>query len=242
MLVLGSLGPGGDQVGELEVPRRQVPADDPGLVGVVLVEHARARAGADPRGCRRDRRRSSAPYAGPAQSRVGASKTTSTSRMPVSRSINARSAESTSWITPLSLLRAAYAGPAAADPPWGQPRLPHRAPFATLAADAGRLAVRPGRPRARTALGFDHGRPADQPGQRARLRAARWSGAGHRHRHQPRDGRRGLPAAGPRSDRGVGRGRAAGGVGLPAAGGHRRGRLLPADRHQRARRDSSRSG
>ena len=40
VLVLGTLGPGGHQVGELEVPRRQVPGHDPPLVRVVLVDHA----------------------------------------------------------------------------------------------------------------------------------------------------------------------------------------------------------
>ena len=56
VLVLRALGPGRHQVRQLEVPRRQVPADDP-AVAVVLVHPRRARGGACPRGCRRDRRR-----------------------------------------------------------------------------------------------------------------------------------------------------------------------------------------
>ena len=44
VLVLGTLGPGGDQVRQLEVPGRQVPADDP-AAAVVLVLHT---AGAAP--------------------------------------------------------------------------------------------------------------------------------------------------------------------------------------------------
>ena len=39
VLVFGALRPGGDQVGQLEVPGWEVPGDDPRLVGVVLVHH-----------------------------------------------------------------------------------------------------------------------------------------------------------------------------------------------------------
>ena len=58
-------------------------------------------------------------------------------------------------------------------------------------------------------------RPADQPGHRACRRAARWSGPGHRHDHQHREPGQGVLAAGARTGRGLGRGGATRGLGLP---------------------------
>src|SRR4249919_3550563 len=40
MFVLRSLGPCSDQVGQFEMPRRQMPADDTSLVVVVFVQYA----------------------------------------------------------------------------------------------------------------------------------------------------------------------------------------------------------
>ena len=44
VLVLGPLGPGGDQVRQLEVPGRQVPADDPAVAVVLVLQPALAAA------------------------------------------------------------------------------------------------------------------------------------------------------------------------------------------------------
>ena len=211
------------------MPRRQVPADDAGLVLVVLVQHPAfpaAQVLADVVEVDVDGGRGTP--AGPvAGRRVEDHLDIANSGLAVDQRAQRR-VHLVDHTDQSGQRRGSE--PAVAEPSWGHPALPHRAP---LTCQRARSPAQAGHaddsiPRIRRVAD-----PLISLDTERIVRPARWSGAGHRHRDQSGHSGRGLSAASARPAGAVGRGRAAGGLGLSRS---RRSRPRSSSRRRRDRR------
>ncbi len=160
------------------MPGRQVAADDSGQSSLYLLRTPRY-GDSGPRGCRTGRRRRSASSAG--RPLPGGRVEDHVDVAHPGLTLDQRPQRRVHLVDHIASLVAATGGePVVTEPPYGHHRLPHRAPVPLHVQIGAERPPRDGQiPRLPT-----HGRPADQPGNRPRLRAARRSGAGRRHGDQ----------------------------------------------------------